>query len=67
VPELRFDGEPIAGLFAFFAHQRGDAVQRNIALAAVAVALLVVILISFLPGTWDLLLPWVNLQGPLPT
>jgi hypothetical protein len=60
-------GGPIAGLFAFFAHQKGDAVQRNIALAAVAVALLVVILISFLPGTWDLLLPWVNLQGPLPT
>jgi hypothetical protein len=23
--------------------------------------------ISILPGTWDLLLPWVNLQGPLPT
>jgi hypothetical protein len=60
-------GGPIAGLFAYFAHQKGDAVQRNLALVAVAVALIVVILISFLPGTWDLLLPWVNLQGPLPT
>jgi hypothetical protein len=60
-------GGPIAGLFAYFAHQKGDTVQRNLALVAVAVALIVVIAISFLPGTWDLLLPWVNLQGPLPT
>jgi hypothetical protein len=60
-------GGPIAGLFAFFAHEKGDVVQRNLALVALAVALIVVILISFLPGTWDLLLPWVNLQGPLPT
>jgi hypothetical protein len=60
-------GGPIAGLFAYFAHQKDDVVQRNLALVAVAVALIVVILISFLPGTWDLLLPWVNLQGPLPT
>ncbi|HEX3292259.1 MAG TPA: hypothetical protein VHR38_00830 [Solirubrobacterales bacterium] len=41
--------------------------QRNLALIAVALALVVVILISFLPGTWDLLLPWVNLQGAIPT
>lgn len=60
-------GGPIAGLFAYFAHQKGDIVQRNIALVAVGIALIVVIAISFLPGTWDLLLPWVNLQGPLPT
>ncbi len=60
-------GGPIAALFAYFAHQKGDVVQRNLALAAAAVALIVVTLISFLPGTWDLLLPWVNLQGPLPT
>jgi hypothetical protein len=60
-------GGPIAGLFAFFAHEKGDVVQRNLALVALAVALIVVILISFLPGTWDLLLPWVNLQGPIPT
>jgi hypothetical protein len=60
-------GGPIAGLFAYFAHQKGDVVQRNLALAAVAIALIVVILISFLPETWNLLLPWVNLSGPLPT
>ena len=59
-------GGPIAGLFAYFAHQKGDTVQRNLALVAVAIALIVVIAVSFLPGTWDLLLPWVNLQGPLP-
>ena len=41
--------------------------QRNLALIAVALALVVVVLVSFLPGTWDLLLPWVNLQGPIPT
>jgi hypothetical protein len=60
-------GGPIAGLFAYFAHQKGDVVQRNFALVAMAVALIVVILISFFPGTWDDLLPWVNLQGPIPT
>jgi hypothetical protein len=60
-------GGPIAGLFAYFAHQKGDVVQRNLALVAVAVALIVVILISFVPGTWDELVPWVNLQGPIPT
>ena len=60
-------GGPIAGLFAYFANERGDVVQRNLALVALAVALIVVIVVSFLPGTWDLLLPWVNLQGPLPT
>lgn len=60
-------GGPIAGLFAYFANQRGDVVQRNLALVAVAVALIVVIMISFLPGTWDILLPWVNLQSPVPT
>jgi hypothetical protein len=45
----------------------GDVVQRNLALVAVAVALIVVILISFLPGTWNLLLPWVDLSGPVAT
>src|SRR5262245_45257581 len=42
-------GGPIAGLFAYFAHQRGDRVQRNLALVAVAVAVIVVMLISFIP------------------
>jgi hypothetical protein len=60
-------GGPIAGLFAYFAHEKGDMAQRNLALLALAVALSVVIVISFLPGTWDLLLPWVNLQSPVPT
>jgi hypothetical protein len=60
-------GGPIAGLFAYFAHQKGDLVQRNLALFAVGVALIVVILISFLPGTWNLLLPWVDLSGPVPS
>ncbi len=60
-------GGPVAGLFAFFAHRNGDVVQRNLALVAVAVALLVVILVSFLPETWSLFSPWVDLSGPVPT
>jgi H+/Cl- antiporter ClcA len=60
-------GGPIAALFAYFAHQRGDIAQRNLALVAVAVAVLVVFLISFLPDTGGLLFPWVDLSGPLPT
>jgi hypothetical protein len=45
-------GGAIAGAFAYFAHQRGDVVQRNLALTAVAVALVMLILVSFLPGTY---------------
>jgi hypothetical protein len=60
-------GGPIAGLFAYFANQRGDLAQRNLALAGVAVALVVVVLISFLPGSGSLFLPWVDLSGPVPT
>jgi hypothetical protein len=59
-------GGPIAGLFAYFAHKNGDVVQRNLALTAVVIALLVVILVSFLPETWDLFSPWVDLSGPVP-
>jgi hypothetical protein len=59
-------GGPIAGLFAYFAHQKGDMVQRNLALVAVAIALLVVILISFLPETGNFFSPWVDLSGPVP-
>jgi hypothetical protein len=59
-------GGPIAGLFAFFAHKNGDMVQRNLALAAVAIALLVVVLISFLPESSSLFSPWVDLSGPVP-
>lgn len=60
-------GGPIAGLFAYFAHRNGDAVQRNLALVAVALALIVVILISFLPGTYSFLFPWVDPSGPFPS
>jgi hypothetical protein len=59
-------GGPIAGLFAYFAHQKGDTVQRNLALVAVAIALLVVILVSFLPETGNFFSPWVDLSGPVP-
>lgn len=45
-------GGLIAGVFAYFAHQRGDIVQRNLALAAVGVALVMLVLVSFLPGTY---------------
>ena len=60
-------GGPVAGLFAYFAHRNGDMVQRNLALVAVAIALLVVVLVSFLPETWNLFSPWVDLRGPLST
>jgi hypothetical protein len=60
-------GGPIAALFAYFAHQKGDLVQRNLAVAAVAVALIVLILVSFLPERSYKLLPWIDLSGPLPT
>ena len=60
-------GGPIAGLFAYFAHQKGDTVQRNLALAAVAVAVIVLLVISFIPESSNLFSPWVDLRGPLPT
>jgi hypothetical protein len=60
-------GGPIAGLFAYFAHQKGDLVQRNLALVAVAVALIVVLLVSFVPESIPWLWPWVGLQGPVPS
>jgi hypothetical protein len=60
-------GGPIAGLFAYFAHQRGDTVQRNLALVAVAVAVIVVVVLSFIPESGGLFFPWVDLSGPVPT
>lgn len=60
-------GGPIAGLFAYFAYQRGDKVQRNLALVAVAVAVLLVVLLSFIPESGNLFSPWVDLSGPVPT
>jgi hypothetical protein len=59
-------GGPIAGLFAYFGHKNGDKVQRNFALVAVAIALLVTIVLSFIPESSDLFSPWVNLSGPFP-
>jgi hypothetical protein len=60
-------GGAIAGLFAYFAHQKGDRVQRNLALVAVAVAVIVLLVVSFIPESGGLFSPWVNLGGPLPT
>jgi positive regulator of sigma E activity len=54
----------LAAAVAYFAHRNDETVVRNLALAAVAVALVVVLLVSFVPATWDELLPWVNLSGP---
>jgi hypothetical protein len=59
-------GGPIAGLFAYSGHQKGDAVQRNLALVAVGIAVIVLLLVSFVPESWNLFSPWVNLSGPLP-
>jgi hypothetical protein len=41
--------------------------QWNLALAALAVALIVVILISLLPDLSYRLLPWVDTSAPFPT
>ena len=60
-------GGPIAGLFAYFAHQKGDKVQRNLALVAVAIAVITLLVISFIPESSNLFSPWVDLSGPLPT
>jgi hypothetical protein len=60
-------GGPIAGLFAYFAHQKDDRVQRNLALIAVGVALIVLLLVSFVPESVPWLWPWVDLSGPVPS
>ena len=60
-------GGPIAGLFAYFAHQRGDLAQRNIALAAVILAVLVIFLASFVPESVGWMWQYVDLSGPLPS
>jgi hypothetical protein len=57
----------IAGFVAFFAHRNHEVVQRNLALIAVGIALVVLLLISFVPETLDELLPWVDLSGPVPS
>ena len=48
----------IAGFIAFFAHRNHQTVQRNFALAAVALSLLILILIEYFP--------WVDVSGPFP-
>jgi hypothetical protein len=58
-------GGMIAGLFAYFAHRRGDTAQRNIALAAVVVAVILILLFSFVPESVDWW-GWVNFSGPFP-
>jgi hypothetical protein len=60
-------GGPIAGLFAYFAHKKGDVVQRNLALVGVGVAVIVLLLITFVPESGNLFSPWVDLSGPVPT
>src|SRR4051812_3070650 len=57
-------GGPIAGLFAYFGHRNGDVVQRNLALVAVAVAVIVLLLVSFVPESSNLFSPWVDLGNP---
>jgi hypothetical protein len=49
-------GGVIAGLFAYQAHNDRDFVRRNLCLIGVAVAVVMVCLISFLPGTYNRLL-----------
>jgi hypothetical protein len=56
----------IAALYAYFTHQSGDVAMRNLALAAIAVGLIVLLVISFAEGGYELL-PWVDLQGPFPS
>jgi hypothetical protein len=59
-------GGPIAGLFAYFGHRNGDQVQRNFALVAVAIAVITLVVVSFIPESSNLFSPWVDLSGPVP-
>jgi hypothetical protein len=49
-------GGVIAGLFALQAHNERNIVRRNLCLVGVAVAVLMICLISFLPGTYSRLM-----------
>jgi hypothetical protein len=49
-------GGVIAGLFALQSHNDGNIVRRNLCLVGVAIAILMIFLISFLPGTYNRLL-----------
>jgi hypothetical protein len=59
-------GGPIAGLFAYFAHQKGDVTQRNLALIATGIAVVVLLLVSLIPESVPWLWPWVDLSKPFP-
>jgi hypothetical protein len=54
----------LAGFVAFFAHRGGIEVQRNLALVAVAIGVVMVIIVSWFPELWfDL--PWQSdYSGP---
>jgi hypothetical protein len=49
-------GGVIAALFALQAHNDGNIVRRNLCLIGVGVAIVMICLISFLPGTYSRLL-----------
>jgi hypothetical protein len=49
-------GGAIAGLFAYQAHNDRDLVRRNLCLVAVAIAVVLIFVISFLPGTYNRLM-----------
>jgi hypothetical protein len=49
-------GGAIAALFAYQAHSDHHVVRRNLCLAGVAVAVVMICLISFFPGTYSRLL-----------
>src|SRR3954453_10070095 len=49
-------GGVIAGLFALQAHNEGNIVRRNLCLIGVGIATLMILLISFMPGTYSRLL-----------
>lgn len=57
----------VSGFIAFFAHRNDAIVQRNLALIALGVALVVLMILSLTEGGYSLF-PWdVDTSGPLPT
>ena len=55
----------IAALYAYFNHQSGEVLVRNLALAAMALGLIVLLVLGFAEGGYELF-PWVDLSGPFP-
>ena len=55
MPELRLHREPVRG-----------GLQRNLALIATGIAVLVLVLVSLVPEHVPWLWPWIDLQGPAP-